>query len=427
MLIKPHFLRFTRRASDPFRSFGRIFVSFIVLPIYRLTYALRRHFGKMWKPARNKLMFLVSNKYSVHIVVVSIAIMVGVLNLQTNEVRAETFGEQSLMYSLVSQQGIEIFEEYAGVDATTDVSSVSYREQSAISSFARGVDSSTYEDVSSLSLISGGTISAPAISESAASNVAREEIETYVVESGDTLSSIAEGFGINVNTLLWANDLTVRSVLQLGDELVILPVSGAYHTVKSGDTLSRIASNYDVTADEILSYNKLASADDLVIGEKLIIPGGSVSAPVISRSTAFSQVFSPTTSTTTTSTSASTVGSGTMIWPTDLRVITQYFGWAHTGLDVDCGYTNDNYAADDGIVEYSGWKGGYGNTVDINHGNGIVTRYGHHASLYVSAGQQVSKGQAIGRCGTTGRSTGTHLHFEVISGGRFMNPLEYIR
>jgi len=116
-----------------------------------------------------------------------------------------------------------------------------------------------------------------------------------------------------------------------------------------------------------------------------------------------------------------------MIWPTDLRTITQYYGWRHTGVDIDCGWDNTNYAAMDGIVESSGWNGGYGYAIDINHGNGITTRYGHNASLYVSAGQYVSQGQAIGLCGTTGRSTGTHLHFEVIASGRFKNPLEYVR
>ncbi len=116
-----------------------------------------------------------------------------------------------------------------------------------------------------------------------------------------------------------------------------------------------------------------------------------------------------------------------MIWPTDLRTITQYYGWRHTGLDVDCHFTHHNYAADDGYVQFAGWKGGYGLTVEINHGNGIVTRYGHHASLAVADGQQISQGTPLGVCGTTGRSTGTHLHFEVIRNGKFVNPLEYIR
>ncbi|MFH1631978.1 MAG: M23 family metallopeptidase [bacterium] len=419
--IKPHVLRFVGRAYGPFKKGGRLFIDFVALPAYRLMYLLRRHTNRVWKPAKNKLMFLVSNRFMAHVAIGAVALMVGILNLQTDEVRAETFGERSLMYSLVGQEGLELIEEYAAAEPAIDVAAVNYRESGAISSFARGIDDISYEDATAISIIGGGTIAAPTTAESAASIAARTDVETYTVQGGDTLSSIAEDFGISLNTLLWANDLGVRSILQPGDALAILPTSGVYHTVKSGDTLSAIANKYDVDADEILDYNKLASADDLVIGEKLIVPGGAVSVATASRSTAFSSVLSTGTS------SGSTVGSGSMIWPTDLYTITQYYSWRHNGLDIDCGYTNDNYAADDGIVTQAGWLGGYGYLVEINHGNGIVTRYGHHSSLYVSVGQQVSQGQAIGRCGTTGRSTGTHLHLEVIVNGSNRNPLEYIR
>ena len=122
-----------------------------------------------------------------------------------------------------------------------------------------------------------------------------------------------------------------------------------------------------------------------------------------------------------------------MLWPTDLTYIVRGRSWYHTGVDIDCNghrdgtSTNDNYAASDGIVQFAGVKSGYGITVEINHGNGIITRYGHNHLLYVSKGQQVTAGTPIGRCGSTGNSTGTHLHFEVVANGTYMNPLEYLR
>ncbi len=128
-----------------------------------------------------------------------------------------------------------------------------------------------------------------------------------------------------------------------------------------------------------------------------------------------------------------------MVWPSDGHYIVRGLSWYHTGVDIDCNgqangtSTNDNYAAADGVVTFAGprfvgLRGGYGNLVIIDHGNGLSTRYGHNYSLYVKTGQTVTAGTPIGRCGSTGNSTGTHLHFEVInSSGRYLNPLEYIR
>lgn len=376
-------------------------------------------------------MLVLTNRFTIHVVVAVIAVTIAGLNVQAQDVRAETFGQKSYMYALVTNQDYELIEESADSIAAVEVSAFSYRDQTALTSYTRGIDFIHSED-SSIALVGGGSIAAVTISESAESTAPRTAIETYVVQGGDTLSNIAEKFDISLNTLLWANNLTVRSVLKPGAELTILPTSGVRHTVSSGDTLTKIASKYDVEEEEVLEYNKLASADDLVVGEQLIVPGGVIAAPAPSSSTAITRIFSstPTTSsipTTTSSVQPTVTGTGAMVWPTDLRNITQYYGWSHTGLDIDCHFTHDNYAADAGIVQFTGWKGGYGYTVEINHGNGLVTRYGHHASMYVTAGQQVSAGQPIGRCGTTGRSTGTHLHFEVIANGRFRNPLEYVR
>ncbi len=428
--IKPLILRTTHSVLSPFRRIGHLFLSLIAVPVYRAFFFLKTELGKAYRPAKNKLMLLVTNRFSIHVVIAVVVILVGILNLNTTSVRAETFGEQSLMYRLVSHEDSAFIEEYAVDIEELEVVAVAYREPGVLSPTSYGTGSASSAGAI-VSIIDGGAVTSFTFTDSAASIAARTDVESYTVESGDTISTIAEKFGISINTLLWANNLSVRSVLRPGDTLTILPVDGVSHTVKSGDTLSSIARTYGASSDEILSYNKLASANDLAVGEKLIVPGGEIQAPQpVSRSTAISNVISqPSGSVPTGSSSATQAdpGSGTMVWPSDLRAITQYFGWSHTGLDIDCHFTNNNYAADDGIVQYSGWKNGYGYVVEINHGNGIVTRYGHHASLYVSAGQQVSAGQAIGLCGTTGRSTGTHLHFEVIVNGVYKNPLGYIR
>ncbi len=184
----------------------------------------------------------------------------------------------------------------------------------------------------------------------------------------------------------------------------------------------------------MLAYNDLNEGEALKVGQPLIVPGGELQAPVVrnvaSASTAVKTIFTSAPAGSG-STAKPAAGAG-MVWPTDLRYVVRGLAWGHTGVDIDCSgrangtSTNDNYAAADGIVQFSGPKGGYGNTVEINHGNGIVTRYGHFYSIYVKKGESVTAGTALGRCGSTGTSTGTHLHFEVIANGKFKNPFDYL-
>lgn len=424
--LKPYVLQTNILIFRPLRAVGSFFIGTVAVPVYRLVLLSRRGLNHLWRPAKNKLMYIISNRYTVHAVMLLIAAVVGVINLGTNEVRAESFGQKSLLYQLASTQDNEIIEEYALEETAPEHVSVSYRGIGALSAVIYGIDNLSYETLAT-SVVSGGSLSTPVITESSSSVAPRDSVEVYAVQSGDTLSTIAGKFGLSLNTILWANNLSVRSVLRPDDSLNILPISGVAHTVKSGDTLSKISKVYDVNADEILAYNHLADSDDLSVGDKLIVPGGTIqyAAPIKRPTASIGSVFS--TPTTISSASPASAGSGRMVWPTDLRIITQYFGWRHTGIDIDCRFDNVNYASDDGIVQYSGWKGGYGYAVEVNHGNGIVTRYGHHAKLYVSAGTQVSKGTPLGLCGTSGNSTGTHLHFEVILNGKFQNPLSYVR
>lgn len=260
----------------------------------------------------------------------------------------------------------------------------------------------------------------------------RDGIVKYIVASGDSISTIARNFNINVNTVLWANNLTAFSIIRPGDELSILPKNGFLYKVKRGDNLGKLAQSYDTTIEKILDSNKMGEGDSIQIGQELIIPGiRRISTPpnktVASKPSGSSSGLNVIKDIITAD--APIVSSNKMLWPTTGYRITQYFSWSHNGLDIADKVGTSIFASDSGTVEISqgGWNGGYGNTIVINHGGGKKTRYGHMSKLLVSKGDKVEKGKAIGLMGSTGRSTGSHLHFEVIINGARYNPLNYIR
>ena len=415
--------------ATPLKQVVRLLVRTVGVPLYRGVFFVRRFFARFYVPGKHKLMYLLTNRYSVHGLVILIVFSTMTMSVQASGVRSDDFGQSSILYGLVSDQQTETIVVRSDIPSAKPAN---YLGASVLSA-QPDIDFIGSEEPALALATGGAAIIAPTISEASDSTAPRTEVVEYTVQSGDTLGTIAQTHGISITTLLWANSLNTRSVIQPGDTMKILPVDGVLHTVKSGDTVIGIARTYSADAPEIVDYNHLASSNDLRIGETLLVPGGERPAPAPIARAPVTRVFTrpstpaPVTTTTSTAPVGASTGSGKMIWPTDLRVITQYYGWKHTGLDIDCHFTHDNYAADDGYVQYAGWKGGYGLTVEINHGNGIVTRYGHGAKNYVAAGQTVSKGDPIQLCGTTGRSTGTHLHFEVISNGKFKNPLEYIR
>ncbi|MBI5135637.1 peptidoglycan DD-metalloendopeptidase family protein [Candidatus Uhrbacteria bacterium] len=253
----------------------------------------------------------------------------------------------------------------------------------------------------------------------------RKNTIEYVVTDGDTVSSIAERFGISINTVLWENSLGAYSVIRPGQILKILPTSGISYIVKKGDTLSRIAKSTNSDVQEIQSYNAL-SDDGLVAGATIVIPRGHVvattrpantkvrtSEPVITQIPKGLDV-------------SNIVG---LVWPTVSRKINQYFrGSRHTGLDIKGSKGSPIYAADSGTVALAGWnRGGYGLQVIVKHNNGSLTRYAHSSKLLVKAGDSVAKGQVIALVGSTGRSTGPHLHFEVLKGSQRLNPLLFYK
>lgn len=387
------------------------------MPIYRLVLLIRRYVRKVFLPAKHRLIFVISNRYAVHAVIVAIVLSVVYLNLSARSVRAEDFGQGSLLYQLVATDEYSELEvvEAGSLLVTFGVGS-SYLTDTV-------VDANRHIDLDYLEEIYVKPQTGIELPEVQKEIPERNSIEIYVVEEGDTLGNIAEQFGLSLSTVLWGNKLSYNSTIHPGDELKILPVDGVLYSVKSGDTLSRISRNYGVDTDVIMTRNNLASADRLAIGTQLLLPGGEPPSPVgISRSSAsISSLFGAPSKT------LSGDEARGWVWPSDWHVITQYYGWRHTGLDVDGDYTTFSYASRGGVIIYSGWRRGYGLTVEIDHGDGYMTRYAHHSKNFVSVGDVVEAGDAIAQTGTTGRSTGTHLHFEIIKSGKFQNPLDYLR
>lgn len=250
----------------------------------------------------------------------------------------------------------------------------------------------------------------------------RRAVEQYTVADGDTIAGIAAKFRLKIETLLETNGLTARSIIRPGQSLSILPVDGVVHEVKRGENIGAIATRYTVSMESILSFNQIADAGAIVVGQKLIIPGGKApAAPARPRPPTSSNVAvrGPATPPTDPGTK--------LVWPTSSRRINQYFTYRHSGLDIDGDIGSPIYASESGVVSISGWGGAYGNTILIKHDNGLVTRYGHHSKNLVSVGERVERGQLIALMGSTGRSTGPHLHFEVLSGNRRVNPFNYTR
>ena len=258
---------------------------------------------------------------------------------------------------------------------------------------------------------------------------ATSQISVYTVHSGDTLSGIASMFNVSVNTIVWANDLK-GGAIQPGEQLTILPVAGIQHTVLKGETIASLAKNYHSDAQDIASYNSLADNAALAVGQTIIIPNGEPPASTPSSSgtskpssgSSIAKSSKPTTSSRAASASEPFLGGsgaalpGYFAWPVATGIITQgLHGW--NAIDIGAPKGTSIYAAAAGKVivakSNGAWNGGYGNYVVISHPNGTQTLYGHMSRVIATVGESVGQGDVIGKVGSTGLSTGNHLHFEV--------------
>jgi len=271
----------------------------------------------------------------------------------------------------------------------------------------------------------------------------RSNVITYTVQAGDSLFSIADTYGLKPETLLWGNFDVLQDnphLLKPGQVLNILPVDGTYYRWQEGDDLRKVASFFKVDPEDILEYpgNRFdlteASVDEPNIkeGTWLIIPGGKRAVqdwgpPAISRANpATARYYGPGFCG---AIYQGAIGSGAFIWPTTSHWLSgyDYNAVVHPAIDIGGEIGTPIYAADAGVVVYAGWSNwGYGNLIVIDHGNGWQTAYAHLSSIAVGCGQSVFQGTQIGGMGSTGNSSGPHLHFEMVYNGAKLNPHDFL-
>ncbi len=247
----------------------------------------------------------------------------------------------------------------------------------------------------------------------------------YEVVPGDTISTIAEHFGIGTETVLWANNLSNANFVKVGQNLLILPVDGIEYTVAKGDTLLSLAIKYGVSTEDVQGYpgNNLTDVNSLSIGQKLIIPGGAPLARAAAPTSSRGGTRTVQEASAAAPAAPAAAPSGRFIWP-NAGSISQYFHSGHDGIDIAAPYGTAIVAADGGVVvdeQRLGWGLGYYITID--HGNGYATTYAHLSTFAVGPGERVSQGDLIGRIGMTGLTTGPHNHFVVKRNGVPVNPL----
>lgn len=274
----------------------------------------------------------------------------------------------------------------------------------------------------------------------------RNEITKYTVEDGDTVFGIAEKFGLEPETILWGNYNTLLDdphSLRPGQQLDILPVDGVYWEWLGGIPFGQWAEYYGVTAEEIINFpgnhidpNTVGDFNNanIKVNTWLIIPGGSRefvnwSAPLgVTRSNpASARVLGDGACEAVT---GGAVGYGTYVYPTNKHYLSGFDyneKTNHRGIDLAGSEGEGVYAADAGVIVYSGWNNyGYGNMIMIDHGNGFQSLYAHLSAIYRGCGQSVGQGEGIGAVGSTGRSSGPHLHFELMTATWKVNPWDYL-
>lgn len=276
-------------------------------------------------------------------------------------------------------------------------------------------------------ILAGETIANTSIINTETSSKLDKKFERYVVQGGDTLSGIATKFGVSTNSIKWSNS-SIKNIdnIKPGVTLLIPTATGILHKVVSGDSIASLASKYKSRSSLIIAYNDLYG-EELTVGETILIPNGIRQDPKPKPApTTIASSGTQSSGGGRYGSASSIASSGTFRFPTLVGRSGYYNGYHWWAIDIPNSIGTPIYAADSGrIVEASyGYNGGFGNTILIDHGNGYQTRYAHMSTLRILGGY-VSKGQVIGYMGSTGRSTGPHLHFEIIYRGAKQNPMRY--
>lgn len=405
------------------------------IQVYKVVALVRKSFAPL-RPGEGRLREFIGGRGVLQLLffLLAVGLLIPFSRLYTKD-DLDLLGHDTLLYRLAGP-GNEILESEEVLVFAPEIRGRSWRDGS-LSTDGTTIHGTNYlPEPSELGGVSaGGTaLTKPNILSGSSSTPAlprsgqRTTIVLHTVQPGDVVALIAKRYGVTVETILWANNLTARSYIRPGDVLKILPTSGLMHKVVRGDTVGKIARTYQAKEADIVQYNRLQKdGSDIIVGEELIVPGGVRVQPVaIVRAT---PTRSPLSSIVAPPPSIEVPAGGAYVWPAGVRRITQYFGLRHTGLDIAGPVGTSIYAVQSGVISRSqcGWNGGYGCYVIIDHGNGVSSLYGHASQLLVEVGEAVEQGQSVALMGSTGRSTGPHVHFEVRVNGRQTNPLRYVR
>lgn len=393
----------------------------LIIVIYKFYRFLKKEYVKLNLPTGQKFSRLFTHKYFIHFLIVAITLAVATNSLSAREIKLEEFGKKTLFSSLVATDlNEEIIETALTVPPKTK-----YQDQIGLIA-ARIMPENTGGQTSETPLVTteeGTALVKTILPDTSATGQPREEIEYYQVKGGDTISTIANHYGISTDTILWANGLTSTDLIKPGQTLTVPPVSGVLYKIQKGDTVASLAKKYKAEENSILEFNQLADASAIEVGDQIMIPGGQVEPPPAPKksTSGFASIFSGQAPP-----SARVPEGSRLLWPTPNHKINQYYKWAHRAIDIEGNYSSPIYAAESGVAEKVGQGRGYGNVIIINHGGGKKTVYAHLSKFFIRQGQSVSKGQTIAMMGCTGWCTGTHLHFEVIINGSKVNPLSYL-
>lgn len=360
-----------------------------------------------------------------------------------------------LSFNLVFASTISIFA------AASPIEWIKGQINSILGDEEQGVDLET--DGQSLIVFQDSYVAKISPPDAEAADTRRDMIITYEVKEGDTLTKIANNFGVSISTLLWANDLTLKSPIRLGQKLEILPVDGVIYTVKRGDSIGAIATKYKADQEQVIDFNDLPANGSIKVGMQLVLPGGTMpsSAIAIAPTPSVSSAKSSATAARKTAVVSGVKQATKAVWEAAEKffiipvsgIITQtkhrYTPSSSRDVDIGNACGTPIFSDADGIVSYifttnsrsTSAGGGYGNNVRVLHSDGSLTLYGHlyPGSILVKEGQQIKQGQQIAEIGGgrdktgkrmmgAGRSSGCHLHYEVRNGTNILlNTSKYRR
>jgi murein DD-endopeptidase MepM/ murein hydrolase activator NlpD len=395
---------------------GLVFILPLILWLYQIWRWLRQRIIYLFQLNHQNFFYLIVNRYFLHFLLflIILSTSLGTLQVQAGSFPENATGESSLLFEFFNQEEII--------------------EDNSLPSSNDSQDFFLDMPIEELEPEIPSTLQNQALAKIQLSPLGmtptRIRPEEYIVQPGDTVTSIANRFGVSINTILWENKLSPTDLIRPGQKLIILPVTGVSHKVKKGETIEQLAKIYGVFKEEILEFNGLSEKEALVPGQLLIIPGGVppfLSPRSPTRVSQPSRLTVPSKPSKTLPPPKSVPAGLAFIWPVDTWRITQYFSWRHPAIDLAGPVGSPIYAVREGVVvlvekRYTG----YGWQVMIDHENGFKTRYAHLSEIFVSPGQRVEKGEIIGLRGSTGRSSGPHLHFEIDAYGRRVNPLDYL-